>query len=185
MSKPRSTARFPCLHCRHDRSKPGLFDGWVEPRKVIEVLFDKNMSTDEMTRDFYVVAHLGIRDDDECSKGDWLNQELEKERDDVRFGVAWLHQRERKMVQEWAQGLFASRLYYYVCIIEERTKKNFPILEPIYLSPPLDGKVKFPRASQNAEKQVAYYQSRIVGLIDFDQEQALLARRKQEREEMK
>ena len=40
MRKPRSTARFPCLHCRHDRAVPGLFHGWAELQIAVEDLLD-------------------------------------------------------------------------------------------------------------------------------------------------
>jgi len=155
------------------------------------------MKTNKLVRDYYVLAALGVDDDQECSKQHWLDQhliqavgedtfelDLPKQCVVQGFRACVLRDRDRKEVIDWATESFGGRSDYYVLVVEHRWKTQYSVTPVLaYDSPNIRGRIKGPRGRLDMKEIVRDYATNMLGIIEHDRNAALLAKREKERGE--
>lgn len=135
------------------------------------------------SRIYFVIAELGVEDDDECTKGEWLKTKLEAVASSFRSGVPVIEDKDAQWINNWARDTFDSRPEYYVCIFESASAPNFgnSIYKLIYVSHDHRAKVK-KIANSNLSQQIAGYQRQISHAICNDNDHAEMEKRRKKRD---
>ena len=126
----------------------------------------------KMIYNYYLIAELVVKDDDDCSKEHWLNQLLlDEEADDYSNGnFHYFENRDKNHFLSWAKSVFDGAKNYYSCIIQEKSQKDFPLKRNavVYFSPQIKERVTLHNGNLSIDGLLLYYYKQITSLIKID-----------------